>query len=224
MAGQGRKVWTQETLSVPDVQGYLQDQVVMRFASAAARDAVIPTPSEGMVCTLDDTDSTWRHDGTTGAAGWKPLPVGAAFGKMWRTAGLFAVTATAAKVPMDAGRASGGVTFDNTNDQLVLPFDGFYTVKLRAYSTGGTGFRFGSDMVRTRASVADATVAHVEFWKGDAGDFQAGVSDDVPLKAADRLFATAWSTGGQFAYGTNEAVGCMVSATWTGPLNGTTAF
>jgi hypothetical protein len=64
VAGLGRKVWTQETLSVPDMQGYLQDQVVMRFTNAAQRDAAIPVPAEGMFVTLDDTDVTYRHDGT----------------------------------------------------------------------------------------------------------------------------------------------------------------
>jgi hypothetical protein len=64
VAGAGRKIWTQETLAVADLQDYLQDQVVPRFASAAARSAAIPTPTEGMFSTLDDTDMTYRHDGT----------------------------------------------------------------------------------------------------------------------------------------------------------------
>lgn len=75
MAGLGRKVWTNETLSAPDLQGYLQDQVVQEFDSAAARAAAIPAPWEGVVSYLRDVN---RWEGytahpTTGALGWRPL-------------------------------------------------------------------------------------------------------------------------------------------------------
>lgn len=73
----GRKVWTQETLAVPDMQEFLQDQVVMRFPTASARAAAIPDPENGMVTWLDDDgggagsletyEDGWRVSGT---AGW----------------------------------------------------------------------------------------------------------------------------------------------------------
>lgn len=69
MAGKGRKLWTRETLSSADVQDYLQDQVVLRFASAAARQGVLPNPTEGMVSTLDDTETVERYNG----AAWVPI-------------------------------------------------------------------------------------------------------------------------------------------------------
>lgn len=64
MAGKGRKLWTRETLSSADLQDYLQDQVVARFPNAAARQAQIAAPTEGMLSTLDDTDTVERYDGT----------------------------------------------------------------------------------------------------------------------------------------------------------------
>ena len=75
MAGLGRKVWGNEVLSQPDLQGYLQDQVVMVFANDAERGAEIPVPEEGMISYLK---STHRWEGysphpTTGAAGWRAL-------------------------------------------------------------------------------------------------------------------------------------------------------
>jgi len=39
------------------------------FANAAARDAAIPTPTEGMMSSLNDTDAVERYDGAT----WKPV-------------------------------------------------------------------------------------------------------------------------------------------------------
>jgi hypothetical protein len=75
MAGAGRKLFPERsTLASADVQDYLMDQVVMRFSSAANRLAEVPAPTEGMFCTLDDTDALYRHDGTawirTENGGW----------------------------------------------------------------------------------------------------------------------------------------------------------
>lgn len=65
MAGLGRKVFAfNEVLTAADVNGYLMDQSVQRFASAAARETAIPAPSEGMVCYLDDTNQVEVYDGT----------------------------------------------------------------------------------------------------------------------------------------------------------------
>lgn len=70
MAGLGAKNWMfQEEVTSSDVNGYLADQVVMRFADAAARDAAFggtaePVLAEGMVCTLDSTNEVLRYDGS----------------------------------------------------------------------------------------------------------------------------------------------------------------
>jgi hypothetical protein len=78
VAGLGRKVWTTETLSVPDMQGYLQDQTVMVFATSSARSAGVATPTEGMVSYLSDVDrlDLWTAHRVTGAMGWQPIPWG----------------------------------------------------------------------------------------------------------------------------------------------------
>lgn len=63
----GRKLFgSREVLASTDVQDYLMDQTVMRFPSAAVRDVEIPTAqaTEGMICTLDDTDELLRWGGT----------------------------------------------------------------------------------------------------------------------------------------------------------------
>lgn len=67
MAGAGRKVWTRETVSSADVNAYLMDQTVMLFASAAARTAAIPAPTEGMVTTLDKARGLERWSAAAGA-------------------------------------------------------------------------------------------------------------------------------------------------------------
>lgn len=65
MAGSGKKTFTSgEVLTASDVNGYLMDQAVMRFASSAARGSAIAAPSEGMVTYLDDTDQLEVYNGS----------------------------------------------------------------------------------------------------------------------------------------------------------------
>jgi len=69
MAGLGRKVWVaDEVLQAADLQGYIQDQTVMRYASAAARSASILAPTEGMVTYLDDSNALYVYTGSAWAA------------------------------------------------------------------------------------------------------------------------------------------------------------
>lgn len=71
MAGLGAKNWMfQEEVTSSDVNGYLADQVVMRFADATARDAAFggtaePVLAEGMICTLDTTNEVQRYNGSS---------------------------------------------------------------------------------------------------------------------------------------------------------------
>lgn len=67
MAGAGWRQYTRETLSSTVVQTYLQDQVVMRFASTAARDAALTAPAEGMTAYIDALNLLTVYDGS----GWR---------------------------------------------------------------------------------------------------------------------------------------------------------
>ena len=70
MAGLGAKKFaTNSLLSSSDVNGYLADQVIMRFATSVARDAAFggagePTLAEGMTCYLDDTNVLQSYNGS----------------------------------------------------------------------------------------------------------------------------------------------------------------
>lgn len=65
MAGAGRKVFAfNEVLTAADVNQYLMDQSVMRFADETARTSAIGTPTEGMVSWLDDVNQVEVYDGT----------------------------------------------------------------------------------------------------------------------------------------------------------------
>ena len=70
MAGLGAKLFTAfSKLTAAQVNGYLMDQSIMRFASTAARDAAFggagePTLAEGMTCYLDDTNQIQSYTGS----------------------------------------------------------------------------------------------------------------------------------------------------------------
>jgi hypothetical protein len=67
MAGLGYKQWvTDDVLTSTDLNGYLADQVVQVFASAAARTAAITVPTEGMVTYLSDSNTLAFYNGS----GW----------------------------------------------------------------------------------------------------------------------------------------------------------
>jgi len=65
MAGLGKKTFAvNEVLTAADVNGYLMDQSIMVFDNSAARSSAIPSPDEGMVTYLKDTNAVEVFDGT----------------------------------------------------------------------------------------------------------------------------------------------------------------
>ena len=68
MAGAGFKIWTTgDLVNATDFNTYIQEQVVMVFADSTARDSAVTSPSEGMFCFLQDTNSLQFYDGTVWA-------------------------------------------------------------------------------------------------------------------------------------------------------------
>lgn len=80
-AGLGFKEFlTGDVLTAADANGYLASQVVMVFASAAARTSAIASPQEGMIAYLKDTNAVEKYDGAAwvsvgGGGGGKVLQV-----------------------------------------------------------------------------------------------------------------------------------------------------
>jgi hypothetical protein len=57
LAGAGFKLFQDgNVLTASEVNTFMMEQMIMVFASAAARDAAITSPSEGMFAFLKDTD------------------------------------------------------------------------------------------------------------------------------------------------------------------------
>ena len=74
MAGAGYRTFASgEVLTSVNVQTYLMDQAIAKFADATARDAAVTSPTEGMHCYLVDVDQTQYYTG----ASWAQLGGGA---------------------------------------------------------------------------------------------------------------------------------------------------
>lgn len=88
--GLGYKEFTTgDVLTAADANGYLASQVVMVFASAAARTSAIASPQEGMISYLKDTNSTEYYSGSA----WAAIGGAAAF------AGASVYTSSAVSIP-----------------------------------------------------------------------------------------------------------------------------
>lgn len=82
MAGLGYNLFSAgAVLTAAQVQGYLQDQAVMKFASSAARTSALASPTQGMMSYLTDSNSYWQYyeaynsgtnPGGASVAGWYP--------------------------------------------------------------------------------------------------------------------------------------------------------
>lgn len=69
MAGAGFKTWAAgDVLTAAQLNTYIQEQVVMVFASSAARSSAIGTPSEGMVSYRTDGNAIEFYDGAAWVA------------------------------------------------------------------------------------------------------------------------------------------------------------
>ena len=91
-AGLGFKEFTTgDVLTAANANGYLASQVVMVFASAAARTSAIASPQEGMISYLKDTNATEYY---TGAAWSNIAPSGGGMTQLGSTTTLSGASTT----------------------------------------------------------------------------------------------------------------------------------
>jgi hypothetical protein len=166
MAGLGaRLVPAFSKLTSAQVNGYLMDQSIMRFASAAVRDAAFggagePTLAEGMTCYLDDLNVLQSYTGSA----WVTIV------NTERPAGLELVTScTATFTSGTAGSVSNGVVTIGTGNTLVTVSNAFsatydnYLITVgggvSSVSADNLGLQMGSTLTGYRSSISGANTS-----------------------------------------------------------------
>lgn len=126
--GAGFKVWsTGDLVNASDFNNYLQEQVIMVFADASARNSAITSAEEGMFAFLKDTNTLTFYDGSswasfigegdiTGVTITTSATSGLSGGSS-ATSGAFSSTLTVDPSQLTDGT---GITVDTANDLLIL--------------------------------------------------------------------------------------------------------
>lgn len=191
MAGLGFKTFNAgDVLTAAQVQGYLQDQSVMKFASATARTSALASPTQGMVSFLSDSNSFWQYyevynsatnPGGASVAGWYPQENTVLFAGKRSNTGLSlannAYTVISFNTFACAGSTSNTTTIQTNSatapSTFVVRQAGWYELSISAYggdfaSTAGTqrnaAFNRNSATATTNQLGGDSTTNLTSGW------------------------------------------------------------
>lgn len=164
-AGLGYKEFTTgDVLTAADANGYLASQVVMVFASAAARTSAITSPQEGMISYLKDTNSTEYYSGSAWVAigGSTALP---AFSAYKLTTSQTVTSAVWTKVTFNTEEFDTASNF--ASDRFTPTTAGYYqvnaTIGANAGSAGDTYFAFYKNGSAYKIISLTGTLQYTQF-------------------------------------------------------------
>jgi len=193
MAGAGVRLFTAgSVLTASQVNAYLMDQTISRFADSAARDAAFgglgePSLSEGRVCYLDSDNKLYLYDGST----WVEIGAQIEDGEVTE-----AKIATGAVTVDKLG--TGAVTSAKILDGTIVNADinASAAVALSKLATGTVG----SAVIHNASGVPTATALSGDVTVNSSGVTAIGsgviVNADVSASAAIELSKLATSTAG----------------------------
>jgi hypothetical protein len=160
MAGAGAKLFTSgSVLTAEQVNTYLMDQAVMRFADTTARDDAFggageATLAEGMFAYTTDTNTLWLYNGSS----WVNL-LGSDIGEQQlsnRNVIINGAMQVAQRGTSTAGITANAVYGSADRWQLQLVNQGTWTQSVEADAPTGSGFRNSLKMLCTTADASPA--------------------------------------------------------------------
>ncbi len=183
MAGAGFKTFsTGEVLTASDVNTYLMQQAIMVFASDAARDSAVTSPSEGMLAYITGDDRVTAYNGSA----WQDVVIEGAWDSWTPTM-----------------TQSGSVTFTNTRSRYVR--QGRLITMQAAMDVTGSGTS-GNDIIVGNLPVTAAAAAGMvgSFYYLDSGST---IYSGTVLGSTTTTLKFFVSGNGN-AMGTNPAFAC----------------
>jgi len=197
-AGLGFKEFsTGDVLTAADANGYLASQVVMVFASAAARTSAIASPQEGMISYLKDTNSTEYYSGSAWAAigGSSSGKVGQVLSTL--KTDTFSTTSTS---PVTITGLSQAITPSATSSKILV----IVSVAAGVSNADGNSAFFGISGGNTSTYKGDAAGSRTRtvHWVRRPGDSVGPAAENAPMTmvyldspnttSAITYAATAW--------------------------------
>jgi hypothetical protein len=180
MAGLGYKDFTVgQVLTSAEVDGYLMQQTVMKFADASARTtALTGVLAEGMMSYLADTNAVEKYDGSA-----------------WTAIGAGDIDGVTAGTGLSGGGTSGTVTLSIATSQSDLVIKGFEEdVNVVASAATGT-INFDVTTASVWYYTSNATANHTLNFR-----YSSGVSLNTAMATGDAITLVWLNTNGTTAY------------------------
>lgn len=205
MSGLGYRTFTAgAVLTAAQVQGYLQDQAVMVFATSAARTSALASPTQGMVSYLENSNSYWQYyeaynsgtnPGGASVAGWYPQEGTVLFAGKRSNTSLSLTNAAYTNVTFNtfscAGSTSNTDTIQISSATVPATFTvrkaGWYSISIGATlgafaSTAGT---FRSVAFNRNSATATTNLLAITRSPDPASGLSINAADTVLLAAND---------------------------------------
>lgn len=242
MAGAGAKLFASgDVLTAAQVNTFLMDQTIMKFASTTARDAAFggagePTLAEGMFAYTTDTNTLWLYDGSN----WVNV-LGSDIGNQALSNRNVVINGAMQVAQRGTSTASittdGYYTADRFNTSVVTL--GTWTQSIEADAPTGSGLRNSLKMLCTTADASPAASDRVwvnqllegqnlqQFLKGTASAKQFSLSFWVKSNVTGTYIAHLWDLDNTRHVSASYTI--SASATWekktiTFPADTTGAF